>query len=111
VTVFQFVERQKAGHSIATLCRALRVSDSGYWAWRKRGRSRRQLEDDRLLTHVVKAYDKSRETYGAPRVHAELKDQGVRCGCKRVARIMGAEGVVGCHRRRTAPKTTRQSHL
>jgi putative transposase len=102
------VEREKANHSVAMLCRVLRVSPSGYWAWRKRPPSRRELADQELFVRVANVFHQSRRTYGAPRVHAELVDQGIRCSCKRVARLMKAGALVGCHRRRRTTVTTQR---
>lgn len=89
------------------MCRVLGVSTSGYYAWRGRIPSKRQ-RDDVMLTQKIRAiHRRSRGTYGAPRVHADLRDQGVRIGYKRVARLMRADGLCGAsgHRR---PKTTRR---
>jgi transposase InsO family protein len=86
--VFEFVEREKANHAIALLCRVLGVSSSGYYAWRTRRPSRRAQEDCALIDRIMTIHERSRATYGAPRVHAELAAAGVRCGRKRVARLM-----------------------
>jgi putative transposase len=105
--VFEFVEREKANHAVVRLCRVLGVSPSGYYAWRHRQPSIRAQEDARLTTQIVTIHRASRSTYGAPRIHAELAERGVRCGRKRVARLMRAAGVVGCHRRRSVRTTQR----
>lgn len=77
------------------------VSKSGFYAWKSRRPSRRET-DDRALQRVIEAvHATSRGTYGAPRIHAELRlGRGVCCSKKRVARLMKAAGVQGCHRRR-----------
>jgi putative transposase len=90
----------KASFPIRRLCRALGVSSSGYWAWRRRTPSRRATATAQLREQIVAIHSASRATYGAPRIHAELAAQGVRCGRKRVARLMRLAGVAGCHRRR-----------
>ena len=94
-------------HKIATMCRVLEVSTSGYYAWRKRPASKRAQADAVLLRQIRTAHEVSRGTYGAPRVHAELAAAGIRVGRKRVARLMGAAGVVGVSRRRWIATTTR----
>jgi putative transposase len=94
------VEREKASYPIAMLCRVLGVSPSGYYAWRTRGPSARAQADAALLARIRSAHEGSRRTYGAPRIHADLRAAGVRCGRKRVARLMRRAGLVGCHRRR-----------
>ena len=101
------MEQEKANHHIVTMCRVLGVSPSGYYAWCKRSRSARAQADDGLLSQIHRIHHRSRRTYGAPRVHAELRAQGVRCGRKRVARLMGRAGLAGAHRRRYR-STTRQ---
>jgi len=83
------------------MCRVLEVSTSGYYDWLGRRPSERSRGDHILLQRISGIHQASRETYGAPRVHVELReDHGVRCGRKRVARIMRAAGIKGCHRRR-----------
>ena len=94
-------------HKIATMCRVLEVSTSGYYAWRKRPASKRAQADVVLLRQIRTAHEVSRGTYGAPRVHAELAAAGIRVGRKRVARLMWAAGVVGVSRRRWIATTTR----
>jgi putative transposase len=105
--VFEFVEREKANHAVVMLCRVLGVSSSGYDAWRTRRPSIRAQEDAVLTGRIVRIHQQSRATYGAPRIQAELAANGMRCSRKRVARLMRAAGVVGCHRRRMAVTTRR----
>ena len=105
---FEFVEREKVNHAIAMLCRVLGVSSGGYYAWRRRGRSPRAQVDAVLTERIVTIHEASRQTYGAPRIHAELAATGTACGRKRVARLMGAAHLVGCHRRRTTITTVRE---
>jgi putative transposase len=76
----------------------LRVSRSGYYGWRDRPPSRRSQEDAALIAKIYEIHQRSRETYGSPRVHAELRAIGVRRGRKRVARLMRKEGLSGCIR-------------
>ncbi|MBX6351184.1 MAG: IS3 family transposase [Clostridia bacterium] len=109
VAVFRFVERKKAHHAVVTLCRVLGVSPSGYYAWRKRGLSARARADWALMVRIRAIHAASRGTYGAPRVHAELRlAQGIRRSRKRVARLMRRMGLVGVHRRRSPRGCTRR---
>jgi putative transposase len=62
------------------LCRMLGVSKSGYYAWRKRPRSKRVREDVVLTEKIRQIHGRSRQTYGYPRVHAELRSLGIVCG-------------------------------
>ena len=85
------------------LTKTLRVSKSAYYAWRSREPSQRAVADERLLARIRDVHRESGGTYGAPRVHAELREaDGVRVGRKRVARLMRSAGLVGVHRRRHA---------
>lgn len=88
-----------------TMCRVLEVSTSGYYAWLKRNTSQHSQADGLLSDRIRWIHLRSRGTYGAPRIHAELADEGVRVGRKRVARLMQAAGLQGVSRRRR-PRTT-----
>lgn len=101
------MEREKAVHAIATMCRVLGVSPSGYHAWRQRPPSQRARADAVLSTRIAEIHMDSRWTYGSPRIHAELREEGVRCSRKRVARLMRQAGIEGCHRRRQVRTTQR----
>lgn len=105
--MFRFVEREKANHHVRTMCRVLGVSSSGYWAWSKRPPSARSRADATLIDDIRRIHGRSRGTYGVPRVHAELRSDGVACGRKRVARLMRLAGLEGVHRRRTTRTTVR----
>ena len=105
MTAYRFVEREKANHPVATMCRVLEVSPSGFWAWSKRPPSRRALADAALTEPIRDIHERSRGTYGMPRIHAELRDDGTRCSRKRVARLMREDGLEGVHRRRSARTT------
>ena len=83
---------------MTALCRMLGVSKSGYYAWRARPPSKRSREDAALTEKLREVHRRSRETYGSPRVHAELRALGVRCGRRRVARLMRVAGLRGCIR-------------
>jgi putative transposase len=100
VTVFRFIEVEKASYPIAVLCRVLGVSVSGYHAWRGRPQSPRRQHDNALCAWIAHIHRDSRRTYGAPRVHAELRADGARVGRKRVARLMRELGLEGAYRRK-----------
>jgi putative transposase len=101
------VTAHQAFHPIATQCRVLGVSPSGYYAWRKRPLSTRGRADVELGAEIAAIHRESRGTYGAPRIHAELAAGGRRVGRKRVARLMRAAGLQGVSRRRPF-RTTRR---
>ncbi len=96
---YAFVDRERAFYPVNLLCGLLRVSCSGFYAWRNRAPSLRKLADEVLAEQVAGFYRASRRTYGSPRIHADLLDAGVHVGRKRVARIMRERGLQGVHRR------------
>jgi putative transposase len=98
----------QAEFPIATMACVLGVSESGYHAWRGRAPSARAVEDKTLLKRVRTVHATSRETYGSPRIHAELRAMGSRHGRKRIARLMRGAGLTGASRRRTGVTTTRR---
>ena len=97
----------QAKHAVAALCRVLGVSPSGYYAWRKRPASERARQDNALLRRIRTVHEASRGTYGVPRVHAELRADGIRVGRKRIARLMRKVGLQGVSRRRFVTTTLR----
>jgi putative transposase len=94
------VSDHQAAYPIASMCRLLGVSSSGYYAWMKRQRSRRAEADAALLAEIHAAHATSHGTYGAPRIHAELAAKGNHVGRKRVARLMSQAGLAGVSRRK-----------
>lgn len=90
MSVFVFIDAEKANHSIKTMCSVLKVSRSGYHAWKRRRPCARRVADAALVERIEAIHDDSNGTYGAPRVHAHLRDDGQRVGRKRVARLMAA---------------------
>ncbi len=97
---FRFVEAEKAHYPIGLLCRCLSVSRSGYYAWRRRAPSPRAQEDARLKVKIASSHAASRRTYGSPRIHRDLREEGHRVSRKRVARLMQELGLEGRRKRR-----------
>jgi putative transposase len=105
---YRLIDQEKAHHAVSLLCRVLGVSRAGYYAWTRRPLSARAVADQALLEQIRQVHELSRGTYGAPRIHAELRlDHGVQVGRKRVARLMRTAGLVGCQRRRGRGLTRR----
>ncbi len=94
------IATEKACYPVALLCRVLKVSRSGYYAWHQRPAATRTVQDQSLALEVAAIYAQSRGRYGSPRVHAELRQRGPRIARKRVARLMRAAGLRGRERRR-----------
>ena len=101
------MSEHQAVHPIATMCRMLEVSTSGYYAWLEREPSARATLDAKLLERIRAIHTKSRGTYGVPRVHAELKADKTHVGRKRVARLMRQAGLAGVSRRKGCWTTIR----
>ena len=97
----------QAVHPIATMCRVLGVSPSGYYAWRERPLSKRVRADVTLGAEIHAIHRESRGTYGVPRIHAELAERGIPVGRKRVARLMRGAGLQGVSRRKAFRTTVR----
>jgi putative transposase len=107
--IYAFVEAQKAAHRVSAMCRALKVSKSGFYGWRGRPPSARAQADALLSEKIARIHTDSRETYGAPRIHFELRTLGIRCARKRVARLMREASLFGCGGRRRKARTTLRS--
>jgi putative transposase len=104
---YRLIEVERAEHSISRLCKVLGLTRQGFHAWRRRGPSLRALGDAELKRLIVQIYDGSLQTYGAPRVQLDLRDDhDVRVGRKRVARLMRELGIQGVSRRGKKPRTT-----
>ena len=104
---YRLIEAERTSFSVPLMCRMLGVSRSGYYDWRDRSPSKRSRENDALIEKICEIHQRSRETYGSPRVHAELRSIGTRCSRKRVARLMREAGVRGCMRGRRRGTTRR----
>jgi putative transposase len=104
------VKANRAAWKVATMCRVLGVSASGFYAWLDRAPCARAQADARLTEEIKTIHRRSRQTYGMPRVHAELAEQGLRVGGKRVARLMKAAGVQGASRRKWVTTTVRDAN-
>jgi putative transposase len=91
------------------MCRALEVSESGYHAWTKREGSKRAQEEQVLAERREHIFQVNRGGYGSPRIHAELQEQGRRCGRKRIARLMQEQGI-SAQRKRRRVRTTASNH-
>lgn len=102
-----FIRAERANHSVATLCRVLEVSRSGFYAAERRAPCQRALEDAELIARIKEIHDESRGTYGVPRVHAMLARRGISVSRKRVARLMQKECLSGLFRKRRGKTTIR----
>ena len=108
---FRFVQENRETFRVGMMCRVLKVSRSGYYAWRRRKPSERERKDRRHAEGIHRAHLESRGTYGSPRVYRALRDAGTPCGKHRVARIMRQEGLRGRAARRFRSVSTTRSSL
>lgn len=107
VSSYRLIEAEKTSFPVQFMCRMLGVSRSGYYGWRDRPPSKRSRRDATLTERIREIHERSRHTYGSPRVHAELRSLGSRCGRKRVERLMRQAGLRGCIRGRRKGITRR----
>lgn len=75
------------------MCRVLRVNESGYYHWRRKGKSRREIEDARIIKELIKAFEDSKKSYGAKRLQRELRKVGIEAGISRISRLMRENGI------------------
>ena len=107
VSSYRLIEAEKTSFPIQFMCRMLGVSRSGYYAWKSRLPSMRSRQDAALTAKIHEIHRRSRETYGSPRIHAELRALGTRCSRKWVERLMREAGVQGCMRGKRRGTTRR----
>ena len=106
---FRFIAAEKAEHAISLLCRCLRVTRSGFYAWQRRPESAHAKQDRRLRVLVRASFEESRRRYGSPRILEDLRAQQIPVSRKRVVRLMQAEGLQARARKRFK-LTTRSDH-
>ncbi|HVB62262.1 MAG TPA: IS3 family transposase [Ktedonobacteraceae bacterium] len=105
------MEQHKHEFPIIVMCHVLEVSESGFYAWRKRPVCRRHREDAQLTQEIRQVYDRHRGRYGSPRIQIELKDRGRSISRKRVARLMREAALSArCKRRRVVSTRRDTSH-
>ena len=108
---YRFMERAGSGFEVMKMCRILGVSRSGYYRHLRRGLSRRQEENERLLVRIWEIWGARRKVYGSPRITAELRSEGYCCGKNRIARLMKENGIRSLLRRRFKVTTKSDHHL
>ena len=107
---YEFMEEYRSKFRVNSMCNVLKVSRSGYYAWKSRSPSKRQQINEELLDHIRSVHLKSRRLYGSPRITAELNDEGILCGKNRVARIMKNNGIRATLKRPIRRRTTDSRH-
>jgi transposase InsO family protein len=97
---YTFMETHRSEFRMTKMAAVLEVTRSGYYAWKKRGQSKRKQQDQELLQHISRIHAEAKEAYGSPRVTKQLKKEGFSCGKNRVARIMKQNKIVSRIKRR-----------
>ncbi len=85
---YAFIDQHRDEYRLSSMCRALKVHRSGYYAWKAKPHSLRHQEDQALLVEIKQSYEDSMGIYGSPRIHSDLRELGLACSTKRVARLM-----------------------
>jgi putative transposase len=104
---YQCIDQHKHEFAIVVMCQVLGVSESGFYAWRKRPASQRKREDALLTQEIRQVFEKHQGRYGSPRIHRELRDQGRSLSRKRVARLM-CEAEIAARRKHRRVLTTKR---
>lgn len=105
---YEFMAAHEQDHEVKRMSQALGVGRSGYYAWRRRGMSQRDQEDQELFREIQSVHQSSRRTYGSPRIQAALGHKGILCGRNRVARLMRKHGISVQRPRKGHPITTQR---
>ena len=104
---FQFIDDRRDEFPVTPMCQALDVSPSGYYAWRQRPPSAREMANRELYKKIEAVYNDNHGVYGSPRIYRELKDQGMACSENRIARLMRLRGLQAKQSRRFKTTTKR----
>ena len=97
---YSFIRDHRRQFRTVAMCRVLKVSSSGFYAWRRRPESPRRRANRTLAVLIRAAHQRSRQTYGRRRIHIQLQRDGIGCSPNRVGRLMGQEGLQGIGRRK-----------
>jgi transposase InsO family protein len=108
---FAFISAEKAKAPVSVLCRILEVTRSGYYAWQRREPSEQAIDDQKLALEIAAIHKASGDTYGSPRIHAELRAKGLKVSRKRVARLMRELGIKSRRKRRFKVTTDSKHNL
>lgn len=106
---YAFIQNHREAFPVNLMCQVLEVGKSGFYAWLRRPESPRTRVNRQLIETIKRMHHHSRQTYGSPRIHAELNAQGQTCGKHRVAQLMRQHGIVSRHKRKYKA-TTNSKH-
>ncbi|OIQ10951.1 IS2 transposase TnpB [Moorella thermoacetica] len=108
---YRFIREHTGTFRVETMCRVLKVSRTGYYRWLKRPVSQRRIQDEIIKEQIVNIYNKSRKTYGSPRIHKQLGREGIHCSKKRVERLMREAGLQAIQKRKFKVTTDSRHNL
>jgi len=108
---YEFISLYRSRFRLTKMCRVLNISRSGYYAWRRRGKSRRGLENEKLVRSIRRVHEQSRRIYGSPRITAELRAADVNCSKNRIARLMRENGIRSIIKRKHRSTTCSRHRL
>ncbi|WXJ94324.1 IS3 family transposase ISCce3 [Neomoorella carbonis] len=108
---YRFIREHTGTFRVETMCRVLKVSWTGYYRWLKRPVSQRRIQDEIIKEQIVNIYNKTRKTYGSPRVQKQLGREGIHCGKKRVERLMREAGIQAIQKRKFKVTTDSKHNL
>ena len=108
---YQFIDRYRFVYRVEKMCRILNIGRSSYYTWKKRSKSMSDKENESLVFKIKLAHEKSRRIYGSPRITAELRANGIRCGKNHVARLMRENGIMAKTRGRFKITTDSKHNL
>ncbi|MCP3895727.1 MAG: IS3 family transposase [Bacteroides sp.] len=108
---YRFISANRETFKVGHICKLLNVSRSGYYAWLKRPKSRRARDNQALEDKIRVLHSASHGIYGAPKIHQDLVDAGIRCGKNRVARIMRKASLRSRTRRKFKATTNSRHNL
>ena len=104
---FAFIEQHRDQYPVRLMCKVLEVSHSGYYAWRTRPISKREMANQKLIKEIKTVFEASGKTYGSPRIYQKLKSRGFTCSENRVARLMRLAGIQAKQSKRYRSTTRR----
>ena len=108
---YQFIDRYRSAYRVGKMCRILHIGRSSYYAWKRRRTSVRDKQNESLVFQINLIHGKSRKTYGSPRITAQLRASGIRCGKNRIARLMRENGIMAKTKRRFKITTDSKHNL
>jgi putative transposase len=108
---FRFISKYEGTFKVGLMCQLFNVTRGGYYAWFKRPKSRRSRENEKFKVKILDIFHNSHRTYGAPRIHEELRSLGLPCGRHRVARLMKELGIKAKTKRRFKATTNSKHNL